>query len=41
MERRDEWAGQTMVMSYRCDVHAGGEITFRTFGDTSPALTRS
>jgi hypothetical protein len=41
-ERRDEWAGQAAVMSYRCDVHAAGEITFRAFGDAeriSPALT--
>ena len=41
IDRRDEWAGQAAVVSYRCDVHAGGEITFRAFGDASPALTRS
>jgi hypothetical protein len=42
IDRRDERAGHAAVMSYRCDVHAGGEITFRAFGDAeriSPALT--
>jgi len=29
IERRSEWAGEASVASYRCDVHAGGEITFR------------
>jgi len=29
IERRAEWAGQATVMSYSCEVHAGGEITFR------------
>ena len=33
IDRRDEWAGQAAVVSYRCDVHGGGEITFRAFGD--------
>jgi hypothetical protein len=33
IERRNEWAGQAAVASYRCDVHAGGEITFRALGD--------
>ena len=29
IERKSEWAGNAYVASYRCDVHAGGEITFR------------
>lgn len=29
IERRSEWAGQASVASYRCEVHAGGRITFR------------
>ena len=29
IERRSEWAGEASVVSYRCEVHAGGEITFR------------
>ena len=29
IERRTEWAGQAAVVSYRCEVHAGGRITFR------------
>lgn len=29
IERRAEWAGQATVVSYRCEVHAGGEIRFR------------
>jgi hypothetical protein len=27
--RKDEWAGQATVASYRCEVYAGGEIGFR------------
>ena len=29
IERKSEWAGDAYVASYRCDVHAGGEIRFR------------
>jgi hypothetical protein len=29
IERRTEWAGQATVVSYRCEVGTGGEITFR------------
>ena len=29
VERRSEWAGQATVSAYRCEVHAGGRITFR------------
>ena len=29
IERRSEWAGQAEVMAYRCEVNAGGEISFR------------
>jgi len=41
IERRSEWAGQAFVASYRCEVHAGGRIAFRTLhpdtGDQSVA----
>lgn len=43
-ERRAEWAGQATVASYRCEVHAGGRITFRALNvdgsDTSVAELR-
>jgi hypothetical protein len=29
IERRSEWAGQASVAAYRCEVHAGGVISFR------------
>ena len=29
IERQSEWAGQAAVVSYRCEVHARGEISFR------------
>lgn len=29
IERQSEWAGQATVVSYRCEVHARGEISFR------------
>jgi hypothetical protein len=35
VERRSDWAGQASVSAYRCEVHAGGGITFRTL---EPAL---
>ena len=35
IDRRDEWAGQAAVVSYRCEVHAGGGITFRALGDAT------
>ena len=35
VERRFDWAGQASVSAYRCEVHAGGVIAFRTL---EPAL---
>ena len=29
IDRRAEWAGSATVVSYRCEVHLGGEIEFR------------
>ena len=30
IDRRADWAGQASVSAYRCEVHAGGAIAFRT-----------
>lgn len=35
IDRRSDWAGQASVSAYRCEVHAGGVITFRAL---DPAL---
>jgi hypothetical protein len=44
IERRTEWAGAAVVSSLRCEIHAGGRITFRTLevdSDLSGAGGRS
>jgi hypothetical protein len=44
VDRRSEWAGNAKVQSLRCEIHAGGRISFRTIEidtDLSTASARN